>query len=295
MKLDNVVLAPKLTALEYDSHRYNLTEAEMLELYRSRNLDAERIRSSHERQKRCLEQVAETFPQARVVSRNQLSKEATRDADLVISLGGDNHFTFVAHYAEAPILGLNSDPRTSEGALLGFTSGDLPRLVELLERDAVVIEEWPRIQALLDERPIEPAVTEYFLGERESVFASYNLLRVGGREVIHRGSGTLVANGAGSTGWYLSAARYAAGQPFPPTERRLRVLAREPFPGAKHEVLPELEVGDGVLLEIASNNDTHGTVVCDSLPDFRYDFPPGMIARIALDRSVTRVVRPATG
>ncbi|MBK7972130.1 MAG: hypothetical protein IPK07_02125 [Deltaproteobacteria bacterium] len=292
MKLDRVVLAPKLTALEYDTHRYNRTQVEMLSIYRSRNVDAERILASHERQKACLAAVARLFPRAHVVHRNQLSKEATGDADLVIALGGDNHFTYVAHYAEAPILGLNSDPVGSEGVLLGFSSTGLDGLVRALESDAVDVEEWPRIRTTLDGRVIEPAITECFFGERESAFASYNLLTLDGSETTHRGSGTLVVNGAGSTGWYLSAARYRGGQPFKRTERVLRVLAREPSPHAKHNRITELTVRDGEVARIVSNNDTHGVVACDSLAEFRYDFPPGTVAEVSLDTAVTRVVRP---
>ncbi|MFN7952969.1 MAG: hypothetical protein U0610_14690 [bacterium] len=293
MKLDQVVLVPKLTGLEYDTHRYNRTQAEMLALYRARNLDAASILASHERQKACLEQVARLFPRAAIVHRNQLSREATRGADLVIALGGDNHFTYVAHYAEAPLLGLNSDPMGSEGVLLGFSSADLDGLIRALERDAIEIEEWPRIRTILDGRPIEPAITECFYGERESAFASYNLLTLGDRETTHRGSGTLVVNGAGSTGWYASAARYLGGKPFPRTERSLRVLAREPSIHARHNQITDAVVNEDAVVRIASNNDTHGVVICDSLAEFRYDFPPGSVAEVSLDSAVTRVVRPA--
>ncbi len=293
MKLDRVVLVPKLTGLEYDTHRYNRTQAEMLELYRARNVDATRILGSHDRQKQCLDQVARAFPEAQVVQRDQLSKESLRDADLVIALGGDNHFTFVAHYTHAPILGLNSDPLTSEGALLGFSSNDLGGLLKALERGATEIEEWPRIRTALDGRVIEPAVTECFLGERESVVSSYNVVTLGAQETTHRGSGTLVVNGAGSTGWYSSAARYAGGKPFERTARRLKVLAREPSLNPKHNAITEATVEEGTAIRITSNNDTHGVVVCDSLAEFRYDFPPGSVAEISLDPSVTKVVRPA--
>lgn len=295
MKLDRVVLAPKLTGLEYDTHRYNRTQAEMLELYRARNLDAASILASHERQKSCLDRVARIFPRAAVVHRYQLSKEATRGADLVIALGGDNHFIFVAHYTEGPLLGLNSDPLGSEGVLLGFSSSDLDGLVRALEHDAIEIEEWPRIRTILDGRPIEPAITECFYGERESAFASYNLLKLDGRETTHRGSGTLVVNGAGSTGWYTSAARYLGGKPFPRTKRTLKVLAREPSIHPRHNQITDAVVADGAVVRITSNNDTHGVVVCDSLPEFRYEFPPGSVAEVSLDTTVTRVVRPSPG
>jgi hypothetical protein len=292
MKLERIVLAPKLTGLEYDMHRYNLTLAQTLDFYRRRGLDPTRLHDSHARQKENLARVAEAFPGARVVTRHELSKQATEDADVVVSLGGDNHLTYVAHYTEAPILGLNLNPESSSGVLLGFSCDRLEQVLEVLAHGAYEIEEWPRIRVEIDGRVVESAVTECYLGEAEPFFASYHFLRWNGQTTIHRGSGTLVVNGAGSTGWYLTASRFAAGAPFARTARALRFLSREPFLADKYNAVVGGEVADGEVLEVTSNDDNHGIVVCDSLAEFRFDFLAGSVARLGLDARATRILWP---
>ena len=230
MQLDHVVLVPKLTGVEYDMHRFNLTLDEMPEHYRRGRLDPDRILDSHHRQKENLERVVALFDELTLVPRNALSREATRGADVVVSLGGDNHLTYVAHYTDdAPIVGLNSDPRSSAGVLLHFSCGDLDALMEKLTQGTVTEELWPRIAIKLNDKEVESAVTECFFGEHEPFFASYNFLKINERRTTHRGSGTLVTNGAGSTGWYTTASQYCGGEAFGRSERRLRFLSREPF------------------------------------------------------------------
>ena len=279
-----------MSGLEYDMHRYNRTSEEMTEVYQARNVDASRILDSHARQKENLQKVLEIFPDADVLTRAQLSRERTQDADLVVSLGGDNHLTYVAHFVDAPILGLNSDPQTSEGVLLYFDCEGLERVVDRLRKDDYEIEEWPRIRVVLDGKPIEPGITEYYLGEQEVLFTSYNVLSIAGESTVHRGSGTLVSNGVGSTGWYLTASRYVGGESFPRTARKLRVLAREPFFGRYNRIV-QAEIGEGEAVTVVSNNDTHGIVVADSLVEFQTDFPPGAEVELSVDDATTRIIR----
>lgn len=60
------------------------------------------------------------------LGRNELNKKCEEGCDLILSVGGDGTLLRVSHFVNnAAILGINSNPKTSEGVLCYATRHDL--------------------------------------------------------------------------------------------------------------------------------------------------------------------------
>ena len=153
MDLSKIVVAPKISRWEYDQRKFNLTPDEVVNKWKEEGESEEEIKrslDSHYRQHKAINLIRKALPESRFLTRDELSREAVRNAPLVISAGGDDHFQYVSHYLDnTPILGVNTDPATSDGALLTFSAESLERLIPYLREDKVVYEEWPRLEGEL--------------------------------------------------------------------------------------------------------------------------------------------------
>jgi NAD+ kinase len=219
----------------------------------------------------------------------QPALDAIRSSPVVISVGGDNHFLFIAEHAMGvPILGLNSDPQTSKGALLWGSVEELATsfqsFVHAVEHGFAdhQLSHWPLIDLWVDDRPIRSAVSEIFIGkERRRSMSRY---RIDGVEV--GSSGLLIANGAGSTGWFQSS-RGEEDVTFDPALRELRYIHTEHYAGYAHRVEPGV-IRPNEELVVESLMDKGGEVS----PDGLYGIPVryGTKVRIALSQESLKVV-----
>ncbi len=293
MNPDNILIVPKWTKYEWDQRKHVLSARELLRKYDKTGVDASRILKSHERQKKSLRLLKQWFAKARFVERGRLTRAMAATADLVISLGGDNHFQFVSHFLkETLVLGINSDPLTSEGSITTCTVGELGRNLKRLAADAFHIEEWVRIQVALNGKPLQTlAVSDVFLGEMLRTQMSRHQLIFAGKREEQKCSGLVVATGAGSSGWFDAACRFVfpKGRRRPKAERSLQFLATEPYSGR----LSRLCCRSGVLrpgskLVIRSLNDSHGVIVLDS--QHFHPFREGSVAEIEIGTPLRVIV-----
>ncbi|MCB1176493.1 MAG: NAD(+)/NADH kinase, partial [Leptospiraceae bacterium] len=129
--MKQVLIVIKKTKYELDQEIYPDREF-YSKITQIQNNSFERVYNSHLRQlesRRILQE--EVFPEGKFIFREDLDRIHPKDYDLVIALGGDNHFTYVAHQIMGtPILGCNSDTLTSRGVLLGFNPQTLKETVE---------------------------------------------------------------------------------------------------------------------------------------------------------------------
>jgi NAD kinase len=242
-------------------------------------MDAGHIRASHERQVRALDAVRKLFAQARVISQEKLSRSSAARADLVLAVGGDNHFQHVSHFVGRQwILGVNSDPQSSEGSLTCFTPDTLRRAAPAILAGKVRVEDWTRLQVRIDGRQIEPlALSEVFLGEMSRAQMSRNEIMIGRRSEIQKSSGLLAVTGAGSGGWHAA----AGGTQFARTKEGFSFLTTEPYRGRLSK--PRFLKGAlkaGQMLRVRSRNDSKGVVVIDT--QVQHPFPEGSAAVISL-------------
>lgn len=275
-------------------HRLRSTPESIAAKYKREGVDIPKVMESHERQKKSLHELKKLFEEKQFVSRNDLTKRIVYNKDLVISLGGDNHFQYITHFVDSElIMGINSDPLASEGALTYFTTKNFERILKKLQNDKFEVEEWTRLEAKLNGSKVERATDSYFLGEYSRIKASTHILEFRGKKERQKCAGLIVATGAGSTGWFNSACRYIhhKGKKFPKTKKCAEFLVTEAYRGKinKYSMLSGTIKKDDELI-VHSLNDDKGILIADSM-NAEHNFNEGAKAVIRISDKPLRVVR----
>lgn len=292
MNASSIIVVPKMSKYEWDMHTYRLMPNELIEKYTREGVDADVILSSHNRQKESEMMLRKFFSENQFISRELLTGDVSEKAELVIALGGDNHFQYVSHFIENTlIMGVNSDTMTSEGALTYYTAVDFDRLLRKLDARDFNVEEWTRLEARINGYNAALATSEYFLGERERSNMSRHNLMFKNEKEEHKCSGLIIATGAGSTGWYDAACRYLHpnGNAFPKDSGYCIFLASEPFRGKRDYRKLEGRIEKDQELEVVSLNNSDGILSADSMET--YNFSRGSKAVIRISDLPLRVVK----
>lgn len=290
-----VVLVPKISKLTWDMKRSNLPQEEIIKRYKQDGVNAEVIIGSHNRQMEILQKASQIL-QIPTVNRDEFTLEIARQFDVIIALGGDNHFLYVARFLDRQILvGINSDPLSSLGMLLRFKEDNLEKIQESIFKEEFNFENWTRLQATVNDQKLPfLALSEIFVGESHSLNTSRHILRYRGQEEEQKSSGLLIMTGAGLTGWAKAATRFwpkELVQQFPsfaPNEVYARFILREGFKG--DICIGDLEKNEN--LTITSLNDDTGIIAFDSDPcdsRFCFSFPRGYQAKISISNQPLRV------
>ncbi|MCX6707723.1 MAG: NAD(+)/NADH kinase, partial [Candidatus Woesearchaeota archaeon] len=240
------------------------------------------------------------FPKADIFTRDDFNKEKARNYDLIISIGGDNHFQAIGHYVgEIPILGVNSDNMTSTGALLKFIPQDMKRYANRILRRKLTYEKWIKARAHLNDRLVEDAVAVFSLSNIEDDMMTRYKLKIEGKSEVQKSSGILVTTGAGSTGWYKDAGIFLPlivtgfykqpTLPFAPKEKRLMTLTREPYDGKECVYrMMNLMISEGEELEFIYWANENAKLSSDSV--MRYVVSEGDRIRFSVSPDVLNVV-----
>jgi hypothetical protein len=283
MNTSRIVVCHKMSKYEWDMYRYRLSSRELLSKYKREGVDATRILKSHGRQQESLKKVKHLFRHAQFVPYTKMTRALADCAELVVSLGGDNHFQYVSHFVENSLMmGINSDPVRSEGALTSFAADKLKSLVDKIRKDEFKVQEWTRIQVSIDGNNLRSlAVSEIFIGESLRSNMSRYRLCFKRREQEQKSGGLLFATGAGSSGWYDAACRYIfpKGNRFSKQANAFRFLVTEPYHGRLNKIRwVHGTVKQGETLEVVSLNDSSGVLVIDAQEP--HDFTEGRIATL---------------
>jgi len=194
---------------------------------------------------------------ARTVTTSTLRGQATRDLDLVVTVGGDGTLLMASHHVGVmtPILGVNSAPDHSVGFFCGATKGNvLAALVSALRgemRRTVVSRMQVDVNGeCLSKRVLNDAL---FCHESPAATSRYilSIHHGDGRrlEEEQKSSGLWIGPAAGST----AAQRSAGGHVLPLTSRRIQYVVREPYtPMGTPLTLPRGTVGDGGSIALRS-------------------------------------------
>ena len=160
-----------------------------------------------------------------VVIANSLTKDLFQDKDLIITIGGDGVFIRAACFLkETPILGINSEPEFSEGALTSIDETQISSLKKILN-GGYKIKEMERIKITKNNTELPHfALDEIYVGASTQFHTSRYKIKCKGKEEEQRSSGVIIATSSGSNAWYKS----AGGKPFT-GKGILRFLVREPF------------------------------------------------------------------
>ena len=222
----------------------------------------------------------------KIVKSRELDEAFFSGVDLVITIGGDGAVIRAAAFVrECPLLGINSEPGMSEGALTGIMDRDLGFLEDVLRGNFRTLKR-RRAEVVLNGRVIaHPALNEVYAGAENQFHTSRYIIRYRGQEEEHRSSGVLVSTGSGSNAWYMAAGR----QPFGCEEDRLEFVVREPFRGRLFNARingGRILKGESIVFE--GRRDEGGIIALDA--NLVYDFNHGDTALVRLSDSPLRTI-----
>jgi NAD kinase len=239
-------IAAKLSKIEWDMHTLNLGWDQVIELYSQQHKATERILASHYRQKRSIDEIISKCPGAKLVDMIAISSGASAkpELDLLMSIGGDNFFQLCTHhFGDKYLVGVNSDPKTSHGALLNYSYDTLISKLDDILNGHFRTEEWTLVATELNGARVEDASCTVSLSIKATDMTSRYLLDTGDYQEEQKATGILVVAGAGSGkgAWYrnaglylpmISSGRYqAVAGEFPKDTGLIKTLTREPFCG----------------------------------------------------------------
>ncbi len=293
-KPQSVLVVIKRTKYELDLETYG-SEEEVQRVASIQNDSFPRIYKSHLRQLQSREELKTIFPKGSFIFREELDALDISKFDLVIALGGDNHFTYVAHHAlENLVLGCNSDPETSVGALLSFHTGDIAKAVAS-DWNNTGTEEWPRIDVKIEypdgsEIKTFQGISEISIRNNSPDLTSRFLISYEKETEEQKCSGLLVYTGAGSTGWVMSCENRDVS--FDKQEPYFKVYCRELRKKENQKYkLDHFTVRNSFRLI----SEMRGGISIDSLAERIYDFPPGAKADFSVSPERLRVVVKKNG
>ena len=336
MNIENIVLARKLSVLEFDAARDKISIEEATLRTSQMGADGDKILQSHLRQmeseKKVLHALASQGDALQgyedllsIIRGDAIPKTLIMPNTLVIALGGDNYFQYVSHFLEnQPLVGINSDPENSDGALTYFTAESFVDFIPKLESGKFNTEEWTRLQASLNDKKIPTlATSEIYIGAYKSTDMSRYILelRKGSRGRVReseeqKSSGLVVSTKAGETGWYDAASRYATNRSMrslessvfytdimlgrvhnihpveDPQFRSAYFIAREPFVSSPEQRLKNYHgyIREKETIHLTWLAHGKGLVSIDARDE--YEITRGDIVEIKISNTPLRVVTP---
>lgn len=301
MKLERLLIVGKQSKSVLDQHHLIMTDAQLRVHYAEQGIDPERIRLSAESQRISMAAVRATFPEAQVISFEELTPDRANAAEGIAFAGGDNHFQRGSHYVfgQTPVIGFNTDyrPGGSVGALLPFWVDHLASLRARLLTGAYEVEKWTRLEVLVRGQRVGLALCEVTWGETYFGHMSRGVFQIlpGGQPISHKSNAPIIVTGSGSSGWYDAEWRVADRPPdyFPRTAREAHLLIRAPYLGLKSSDRPQTSfiLREGEELHVTSQCDTAGVIDLDSREKPVIPFPQGAKAVIRLSDLPLHVVR----
>jgi len=223
-----------------------------------------------------------------IVKAGDLQSHLFQDIDLVVTIGGDGTFIRAASYLKnTPIIGINSESSTSEGALTSINESQLHELVQILDGKFKTIKR-KRIQVIRNGIALDKlALNDVFVGSKNQFHTSRYIIEFNGRKEEQRSSGVLICSGSGSHAWYKS----AGGESFGFDEDKMCFLVREPF--WRRVFRPSIIQGcitkeQEILIE--SKMHENGAIGLDS--DTVYAFNFGDICKIKISNTDLNVLYP---
>jgi NAD+ kinase len=191
---------------------------------------ARRLRAAHEAHLRAVDETLEAFESLGVsaVEIGPRTKDLSRDRfDLVVSIGGDGTLLRASHrVSDVPVVGINSDPRTSVGFFCGICAGEvLPSLERALD-GRLKRRVLTRMKVTLQGKVLSGRVLNDALFCHSSPAAtSRYVMRIGKVSEEQKSSGFWIGPAAGST----AAQRSAGGRVLPLESEMLQLVIREPY------------------------------------------------------------------
>lgn len=209
-----------------------------------------------------------------------------KNFDLVIAIGGDGTFIRAASKIKnKPILGINSEPNASEGAILGIQNYEISKIEEILNGNYDIQKRDRACIKINGEEINELALNEVYIGTNHQFHTSRYELEYKNIKEEQRSSGVLVVTGTGSSAWYKS----AGGKVFSYDSKILKFLVREPYKGRLFKTqIDKGTINENESLKIISKRTCGGLIAIDSSTTF--DFNNGDIVEICMSKNPLNVL-----
>lgn len=165
----------------------------------------------------------------KMVSRMRIG--SLKGYDLVVTVGGDGTFFRASHQVDDQLmLGVNSSPSTSVGALCSITAKKFPKKIKSILRGKFHVSQLNRMQVIVNQRRIKVlAMNDVLLANNHPAGTSRYVIQVKRKREEQRSSGVWIATASGSTAAILA----AGGKVLPALSKKIQFLVREPLGGKK--------------------------------------------------------------
>lgn len=233
--LDSSDIASKNVVVIYKHSRYSYlidrgSAVEKRHLLQNNDPDARELLTAHENNLACIDHVTAILSDLRI-PHTTLCRSDMKKSDLVnrfvIAIGGDGTLLDCSHYCDdAPILGVNSDPSSSIGALCAANAANFRHVLSEIYAKHLVPTRIARLSISINDQPIPPMATNdiLFCHKNPASLTRFTMSLHGVQEA-HRSSGVWIATAAGSTGGIYS----AGATPLPLDHNGALFRVREPY------------------------------------------------------------------
>ena len=166
----------------------------------------------------------------RITARSSL--KSINNYDLVITIGGDGTFLRTAqHIKDAVLIGVNSHPKVSVGALCSIPIDDFDKKFDAILAGKYKLKEITRIQMKINGDVFHrEAVNDILFTNTSPAATSRYVIVYKGTKEEHKSSGIWISTASGSTAAIMA----AGGKKMPTTDKRLQFITREPYQGIFH-------------------------------------------------------------
>ncbi len=305
-------IAAKLTKLEWDSLRLNKSENEILDWYQETGVNTQRVLDSHNRQKNFINQVTSSLEETVMLDTVSLEKnrdfsQQQTDVDAILALGGDNYFQRCAHwFGDKPIAGMNTDNKTSAGALLEFDQDNLlannAANFKYLASGNYQTNNWTRINTYINGKQLSTnALCDVSLTNLNPDMQTRIKVEFANQSYDFKSSGILVATGCGTTegSWYWNAGRYMQLLDKSPislkkNQKSLAYITREPSFRSHKNAMEKLNTCNNTIeyyqklsIRYLSNDD--GGLSLDSID--RYTVKQGDLIELKVSNDSLNIIK----
>lgn len=247
---------------------------------------------THQSHQKSLEQVRQFFKNrgVKLLCMPREKMKSLVKADLVVTVGGDGTFLKASHYVcHQPILGVNSVPGISVGALLSVKIDQFASKMEEIWEGNFKIEKINRMSVSINEKIVkeQPLNDILFANQSPAGVCRYEIV-LGKKREVQRGSGLWISSAIGS-----SAAIFAAGgKVMPRSSKQIQFLVREPFSGHRNEPYQLLQGYVQPRKELILNNQTiNGALYIDGLQSV-YPLAFGDQIRVVNSNAPLCIIKP---
>lgn len=163
---------------------------------------------------------------------NRKKIRSLKGYNLVMTLGGDGTFLRASHQIQRQlILGINSMPTMSVGALLSIHVAEFSRKLDEIRGRTYQVQKWSRLQITVNGKKLPVlAVNDVLFANHSPGGMSRYIMGVGNQHEEQKSSGIWIATAAGST----AAIRTAGGKKMSRGSQSMQFLVREPYLGVQH-------------------------------------------------------------